>query len=273
MKEIGDLRDIGDYQHLNNANDVNISRFKMRFFTYRKHLIFLVIIAVSLTFTYFFKDKIVSKLYDCSLVVLNSISTHLTNHGFAIDEIVIRGNKSVNSEYIRHFVDDNKSILFVSLSKLQKELKASSQWIKDVSVKRLLPNVLHIEIQEYSPFANWYHDNGSSIIDDTGYVIVNDYGEQDDLISIYGDEALENLDFIRKLVSDNNVLSSMISSVSYVDSSRWDIILSSGLHIKLPEKNPYDAWNSLLRVYEASNEFLIWKVVDMRVPPGINIIK
>ncbi|WDM85106.1 FtsQ-type POTRA domain-containing protein [Ehrlichia sp. JZT12] len=273
MKEIGDLRDISDYQHFNNANDVNISRFRMHFLAYRKHLIFLVIVIVSLTFTYFFRDKIVSKLYACSLVVLDSLSICLTNHGFAVDEVVIRGNKSVNSEYIRQFIDNEKSILFMSLSELRKELKASSQWIKNVSVKRLLPNVLHIEIQEYSPFANWYHDNGSSIIDDTGYVIVNDYDEQDDLISIYGNEALKGLDFIRKLVNDNNVLSSMISSVSYVDNNRWDIILSSGLHINLPKENPYDAWNSLLRIYEASNEFLIWKVVDMRVPPGISIIK
>ncbi|MGN7618624.1 MAG: cell division protein FtsQ/DivIB [Ehrlichia sp.] len=215
----------------------------------------------------------VNKLYTCSLILLDSISTCLVNCGFAIDEIVIHGNKSVDSGYIRQFFDHNKSIFFVSLNKLQKELKASSQWIKDVSIKRLLPNVLDIEIREYSPFANWYHDGGSSIIDDTGYVIVNNYTEQDDLISIYGNEALKNLDFIQKLVNDNNVLSSMISSVFYLDNNCWDIVLSSGLHIKLPEENPYHAWNSLLRIYEASNEFLIWKVVDMRFPSGINIIK
>ena len=273
MKEIDDLRDINNCQQFNNANSVNVSKFRMRFFSYKKHLIVLVIVALVITFTCLFKNKIGGKLYTYSLSILNGISTSLIGHGFAVDQIIIDGNKSVNSDYIRQFVDDNKSILFISLSKLQQKLKDSSQWVKNVSIKRLLPNVLHIHVQEYSPFANWYHNDGSSIIDDTGYVIVDNYDEQDDLISIYGDDALKDLDFIRKLVNDNNVLSSMISSVSYVGNNCWDIILSSGLHIKLPEENPYNAWNSLLRVYEASNEFLIWKVVDMRVPNGINIVK
>ena len=273
MREISDLKDVDDYQSLSNADNigsVNILKSSMRFFT-RKNLVFFLMIVISIAFIYFFKGEIANKLKSCALIISHCISNKLINCGFAIDDIVVSGNKFVTSDYIRGFVSVNKSILFLPLNELRKEIKDSSQWIKNVSVKRLLPNVLQIKVLEYLPFANWYHDDSSSIIDDTGHVIVSDYDEQDDLISIYGNEALKGLHFIKKLISENSVLSNMISSMFYFDDGSWDIVLSSGLNIKLPKENPYNAWNSLLSIYEASSEFLIWKTVDMRVPTQIKI--
>ncbi|AAZ68701.1 cell division protein FtsQ/DivIB [Ehrlichia canis] len=273
MREISDLKDIDDYRSLSNAGNigsVNIFKSSMRFFT-RKNLVFFLMIIISITFIYFFKGEIANKFRNCALIISHYISDKLINCGFAVDDIVINGNKFVPSDYIRGFVSVNKSILFLPLSELQKEIKDSSKWIKSVSVKRLLPNVLQIRVLEYLPFANWYHDDGSSIIDDTGHVIVSDYDEQDDLVSIYGNEALQGLHFIKKLVNENSVLSNMISSMFYFDDGSWDIVLSSGLNIKLPKENPYNAWNNLLSICEASSEFLIWKTVDMRVPTQINI--
>ncbi|WP_395878104.1 cell division protein FtsQ/DivIB [Ehrlichia muris] len=275
MREIDDLKDMGNYQSLNNANSItgmNILKLVRRFFV-RKHLIFFMIVVFSIAFTYFFKGQILSKLQNCALIVSNYMSDQLVGWGFSIDEVVIDGNKFVTSDCIQGFIDVDRSILFMSLSELQKKIKGSSQWIKDVSVKRLLPNILEIKILEYLPFANWYHDYGSSIIDDTGHIIVNSNEERDDLISIYGNEALKDLHFVKELINENSVLSNMISSMSYVDDGCWDIILSSGVNIKLPKENPYNAWNNLLNIYEASNEFLIWKTVDMRIPAQINIME
>lgn len=275
MREVDDLKDVGNYQSLNNANSesgVNILKFVRCFFV-RKHLIFFMIFVLSLAFTYFFKGQVLNKVQNCALIVSNYMSDQLVRWGFSIDEIVIDGNKFATSDCIQKFIDSDRSILFMSLSELRRKIKDSSQWIKDVSVKRLLPNILEIKILEYLPFANWYHDYGSSIIDDTGHIIVNSNEEQDDLISIYGNEALKGLHFVKELINENSVLSNMISSMYYVDDGRWDIILSSGVNIKLPKENPYNAWNNLLNIYEASNEFLIWKTVDMRIPAQINIIE
>ncbi|ABD44735.1 cell division FtsQ family protein [Ehrlichia chaffeensis str. Heartland] len=271
MSEISNLKDIVNYQSLSNVNSIsslNILK-STRVFFIRKNFIFLVIIILSMFFTYFFKGKIINGLQNCAVV----LSNQLVNYGFAVERVVIDGNKFVTSDYIEKFIDIDKSILFISLSELQKKIKSNNKWIKDVSVKRLLPNVLQIKVLEYLPFANWYHNYGSSIIDDTGHVIVDSEEEEDDLISIYGNEALKDLHFIKKLLNENSVLSNMISSMSYVDGGRWDIVLSSGVNIKLPKENPHNAWNSLLSIYEASNEFLIWKSVDMRIPSQINIIE
>ena len=108
---------------------------------------------------------------------------------------------------------------------MRTQIKSSNRWIKDVSVKRLLPNTLLITIQEYSAFANWYHDHKNSIIDNLGHVIIDSCDIRDDLTSIYGDNALSHLDFIREII-DNSIIGSMISSITYVDTDWLDIILS-----------------------------------------------
>ncbi|QGR02997.1 FtsQ-type POTRA domain-containing protein [Ehrlichia ruminantium] len=271
MKGIGDLIGINERQFLNNVENSYTSKVdKKKVNVSYKGLI--VAIVISVVVTCFLTTKITNKIENYSLVMLYNLSDQLVNYGFAVNEIIINGNEHVNSDDIRKLVDA-RSIFFVSLSELRNKIISSHQWIKDVSVRRVLPSTLEIAIQEYSPFANWYHDRKNALIDDLGHVIIDDCNIRDDLTSIYGDKALSHLDFIRKIINDNSIVSGMVSSVTYVDNSWWDIVLSSGLNIKLPKEEAYVVWCNLLDMYKASSEFLVWKTIDMRIPGKVDIVK
>ncbi|QXK91743.1 FtsQ-type POTRA domain-containing protein [Neoehrlichia mikurensis] len=230
-----------------------------------------VIFCTSVTILYFFRNQILYNVSKGYSTFITNISNILINNGFVIDKVIISGNASINKSDILQFVDRKCAIIFLSINDMRDRIKSSNAWIKDVVIKRVLPNTIYIEVQEYYAFANWIHNGINSIIDNTGHVIVNTSNRANNLISIYGDNALHNLYFIREVLSDNSMLSAMISSFIWVGDRRWDIIFSSGLEVRLPESDPHIAWNYLAYLNRTSNEFITWKVVDMRVTGKIFI--
>ncbi|AXW83806.1 cell division protein FtsQ [Anaplasma marginale] len=204
----------------------------------------------------------------------SAVSSALIEAGFSTREVVIRGNSVVSTAEILNMINKDSSIILLSLRTLRSRIKSHSPWVKEVAVHRELANgILRITVEEYVAFANWRHHGMNSIIDNTGHVIVNSDERLDNLVSIYGDEALEGLHFVREVLNNGGMLSTMVSSFSWLGNRRWDVGFSSGLQVKLPENNPQAAWNYLAQLYKSSGELLMWKVVDMRIPDKIFIKK
>ncbi|MGN7679073.1 MAG: cell division protein FtsQ/DivIB [Anaplasma sp.] len=208
----------------------------------------------------------------CVSRISQTISSALVDAGLGTMEVIVRGNHTVDTEGVLYVVDTEKPIVFLSLSKLRNRIKSYSPWIKEAVVQRTLTGgVLNIMIEEYVAFANWHHNGVNSIIDNTGHTIVESDRRFDNLVSIYGDTALDGLHFVREVLSDDGVLSTMVSSFSWLGNRRWDVNFSSGLQVKLPESNPQAAWNYLVQLHRTSGELLMWQVIDMRIPDKIFI--
>ncbi|KJV69126.1 cell division protein FtsQ/DivIB [Candidatus Neoehrlichia procyonis] len=244
---------------------------RSRVYFIKKCIFVAIIFMFSFTILYFSKNYVLYHVNRIYYTFITSISHFLVDNGFAIDKVIISGNKSVSKSEILQFVDRRGTIIFLSINDLRDKIKSSSKWIKDVIIKRVLPGTIYIEIQEYFAFANWVHNGVNSIIDNTGHVIVAKSGRVNNLISIYGDNALKNLYFVREILNDNSILSTMISSFVWVGDRRWNIVFSSGLEVRLPENNPHIAWNYLTYLNRTSNEFVTWKMVDMRIDGKIYI--
>ncbi|MCU7611689.1 FtsQ-type POTRA domain-containing protein [Anaplasma capra] len=203
-----------------------------------------------------------------------AISDVLIGAGFATKEVVVRGSSVVSVAEILQMINRDRPIVLLSLRKLRNRIKSHSPWVKEVAVHReLTSGVLSITVEEYAAFANWRHHGVNSIIDNTGHVIVDSDERFDNLVSIYGDEALEDLHFVREVLNNGGILSTMISSFSWLGNRRWDVGFSSGLQVRLPENNPQAAWNYLVQLHKSSGELLMWKVIDMRIPDKIFIRK
>ena len=193
------------------------------------------------------------------------LSDVLVGMGISVKEIFVYGDHMVNTNDILRVVDRKRSIVMLPLKKLSNLVKLQNPWIKEVSISRVLySGTLNIRIYEHQAFANWCHHGVNSIIDDSGYVIVNSEERFDNLVSIYGDDAIEDMKFIRNVLKTEEVLSTMISSLSLIDGKRWDINFSSGLRVKLPEFNPLGAWESLVQMHNEYHDLLMWGEIDMR---------
>ncbi|WP_339045982.1 cell division protein FtsQ/DivIB [Candidatus Mesenet endosymbiont of Agriotes lineatus] len=201
----------------------------------------------------------------------NKLSDILVNWGLSINTISLQGNHFVSKEEVLEFIDKSKPILFISLLKIKRNIELSNRWIKNVDVQRILPNTIAISIEEYKPFAIWHHGNQFSVIDSTGYVIINDY-YVDGLVLIFGNNALSGLDFVKAVVNSNTELSQQISSFNYMRD--WNIIFNNGLEVRLSQDNPNDAWNCLNKLHGGLNIMKNnWKAIDLRTQNKIFIKK
>jgi len=163
--------------------------------------------------------------------------------------------------------------MYISLSKLTDNIQSVSKWIKYVRIYRILPSTLQIDIDEHTPFALWKDDNRTSVIDSEGKVIVDDY-QIDNLVIIKGQNSLSSLKFIKDILERKTQLSDHISSCVYVGNRRWNIILDDSSTVKLPEDNPYSAWDYLNHLQNTTDfTFSNWSIIDMRVADKILVKK
>jgi cell division protein FtsQ len=197
------------------------------------------------------------------------VSNLLLSNGFTIDEVAVSGNKFTNEKDILNLIDKTEPIMYLSLSKLVNNIQSVSKWIKNVSVHRVLPNTIRINIEEHEPFAIWKDNNKTSVIDSEGKVIVDHY-LIDGLVVVSGQNSLSNLKFIKDTLENKTQLSSQISSFIFVGNRRWDIILNNVLTVKLPEDNPHSAWDYLNHLQNTTDFTLNdWSIIDMRITDKI----
>lgn len=182
-------------------------------------------------------------------------------------DIEINGVKMVNIKTIerkvREFCDlENKNDLFI----LAKSLEIDP-WIKNISIKRKLPDTLIINIEEYLPFAIWKTNKDIHLIDEEGKIISISDKEKSKflhLIVVAGEDSKNNIDSLFNMLSSNPTLFSRIKSAIFVGKRRWNLELDNGIIIKMPEKNIINAWDKLDKILSINGSEIGIKSIDLR---------
>lgn len=164
---------------------------------------------------------------------------------------------------IASFCDlDNKNNLNILLNKIKQD-----PWIKNVSIRRILPNTLEINVEEYSPFAILKTNNKYELIDENGVVINISEREKRgyyNLIFITGDGAKENIYGLFNLLSTKPYLFSRIKSIIRIGTRRWNFELDNGIIVKMPENDIIEAWERLDKIISIKGSEINIKIIDLR---------
>lgn len=161
-----------------------------------------------------------------------------------LTSIVVEGRHNLPIDDLCSYIDCYKDtpIFEVNLENIEEKLR-NSEWIKCGTVKRILPNSVHLEIQERIPIAIWQNNYKQHIIDKEGKIfnvqdIVNQFSK---CLNVVGVGA--NL-YAHTLIQDLSVdveLSEKIKVAVFYGERRWDIFLDDIL-IKMPEHGFSNAW-------------------------------
>ena len=187
---------------------------------------------------------------------------------FEFSSIHISGNKRVKDEEIIAII---KNIdLLPLVQNLIDKIKSQLNWIDKVTIKRLMPDILNIEVEEYKPFAIWINNDKKFIIDKEGNSIpfLEEYEQSEEfknMIILSGNGANENAKSLFNILVINSEISQDIYSANWVGNRRWDIRFFDGLLVKLPEIEISNAWNDLIKIYSASKNDKAIKSIDLRV--------
>lgn len=141
-------------------------------------------------------------------------------------------------------------------------------WVKTAEVERRLPDTIFVRLTERTPLALWQKDEKLALVDDEGRLLTrHDLGRFRELPIVIGDGAPEAAKAILRVLAAEPELYKRIEALTYVGARRWDVRLSGGIQIKLPESDPGRAWAQLADTDR--REQLLARdisVVDMRLP-------
>ncbi len=198
----------------------------------------------------------------------NAVLASVTStFGFAVREIRINGTHEIHREHVRAElkVGEATSIVTYDVHKARERLYELA-WVEKVSVAKIYPDTLAVDIVERKPFAVWQKDGELNLIERNGKVIVPFKAKFDDLPVVVGEGAAEQAEGLIELVGRYPSVLQKAKAFVLVSERRWNVFLDNGVTVMLPEKDPAAA---LARFSRLDQEKQFSKreinVVDLRI--------
>jgi cell division protein FtsQ len=192
--------------------------------------------------------------------------------GFSVDGVTIVGAKELAEDEIlaASGITTRDSLPFLDVSSVRSRIKEIPM-VRDVSVRKLYPSRLLVEVQERTPYALWQVNGNVQVISADGMAIDQLADErQSRLPFVVGEDANLHVPEFLSIIENAGELRDQIRAGVLVAGRRWNVKLSSGLEIKLPEHAPEAAFAAFAK---ASREMRILDKdlisVDLRMPDRI----
>jgi cell division protein FtsQ len=188
--------------------------------------------------------------------------------GFGLDSVTIAGQVELNQKQILDMagVNARQSLLFLDADDIRRKLMAVPL-VKNVSVRKLFPGRLMIEVVERQPFGLWQQDGVVHIVATDGAPI--DVFQDDKFAGlpfVVGEGANLRIDEFMSLLVAAGDLRPKIRAGMLVSNRRWTLKMNNNVEVLLPEADPKAAV-ALLAKLEAERGVLEKDVVslDLRV--------
>ncbi|HEX4408223.1 MAG TPA: cell division protein FtsQ/DivIB [Xanthobacteraceae bacterium] len=194
--------------------------------------------------------------------------------GFRIAAIALSGEKEVSREEVLTTagVTGRASLLFLDAEAARAHLK-ENPWIADAALFKLYPDRLQIAITERHAFALWQKDGHISVIASDGTVLepfVENRYLGLPLVVGRGAER-QAKDFLTILDRYPDIRAVLRASVLVAD-RRWNLRLSNGIDVRLPETGVEAALDRLMQL-DRDKKILSRDItmVDLRLPDRVSV--
>lgn len=189
--------------------------------------------------------------------------------GFKVADVSVVGrNRTGKAELLQAIgAHRDQSILPFDVAAAQQRV-AELPWVHDVTVTRLLPDTIHVRLQERIPYALWQHNGELDVIDQTGAPIEGaPLGEYARLPLVVGPQANSFAREIMMIVSAAPDLQPQVRTAIRVGQRRWDVELNNGIRVALPETEADKAWQYLSEL-DREHKILSRDIesIDLRLP-------
>jgi cell division protein FtsQ len=214
--------------------------------------------------------------------IQDKISNFTSKIGFKLNTIVIKGTVHIDKKDIikKLFTNNDEYIVGMpiygfSLYEIRDKIK-EIPWVLEVSLRRVLPSTLIIEIKENSPFAVWVNSDKKILLDNQGLVLGdadnNNINQYNNLPLIFGDRANESIASLMHDLKQEPELFNLITAFEFVSERRWNLYLKDMILIKLPQERVAEAWHKLYKLQKRDGILeKDLKYIDLRLQDRIFI--
>ena len=175
--------------------------------------------------------------------------------GFAVDQVRVVGHRETSEIDVLERLELSGWTSLVGFDvDAARDRVAGLPWVQSASVRKIYPEMLEVRIQEREPFAIWQHGGELWIVGRKGNVIVPfSGGRHASLPLVVGDGAADQAAAFVDRVVRHPTLASKVKGYVLVGGRRWNLRLSNGVTVKLPEFGADEAMAALERMEEEAN--------------------
>jgi cell division protein FtsQ len=189
--------------------------------------------------------------------------------GLRVRDIVIEGRANTPEPMLRAAIGVAKGDAILGFSVEQARARIETlPWVEHATVERRLPDTLVVQLAERRPFAIWQNQGKFVLIDRTGQVVANqgvDLFRQLPLVVGPGAPAAA-APLLDALTARQSLATRIVAAVR-VGERRWNLRLSNGIDVLLPEGAEIAALDRLMQLQQ--NQAVLdrpLQAVDMRLP-------
>ena len=196
---------------------------------------------------------------------------------FKLADVTVEGRDYVSREDILTAlnVQAGDSLLGIDLQAERRRLEAID-WVASATVERRLPDTLYVTLKERRAVAIWQSGSEYTLIDRDGRTVRASRMPPgaETLLLLGGAGAPEHVGELLLLLAYEPAVARQLRAAVWVGQRRWNLILSNGVEIWLPEEDAVAALQQLVKLDDKhkllSREF---GVVDLRLPDKLYLRK
>lgn len=122
-------------------------------------------------------------------------------------------------------------------------------WVQDARVERRLPGTIFVDLDERRPAAIWQNRGDFALVDTSGAVIGrDDVGRYPGLKLIVGEDAPAHFAALFETLNAEPDLASRMTAAVRVGGRRWNLKMSGGVTVLMPETGVAEAWAMLAKL-------------------------
>ncbi|MGQ7792544.1 cell division protein FtsQ/DivIB [Faunimonas sp. B44] len=193
--------------------------------------------------------------------------------GFGVEEIRIAGATETPERAVLEALDLRRTALPLFDAGEARERLAGLPWVSQVTVRKLYPNGVAVDLVERIPYALWQDEGEINIVDREGDAIMRFRDRRyARLPFVVGPGANLKVAAFWPAVESQPMIAERTRAAVLVANRRWDLHLEHGLVLKLPERDPAAALAGLVALEEA-HRLLDRDLVeiDLRVPERMTV--
>jgi cell division protein FtsQ len=156
--------------------------------------------------------------------------------GFGVKAVQIEGRQNLKDVDIAAALGprEHVSIFSFDTDAARDSLKQNG-WVSEARVMRLLPSTLVVEIEERKPFALWQEGGKTAVIDAEGRVLaLASRAEFPNLPVVSSAGAAAPAKELIGALAALPELKKRVSAMERIAGRRWDLVLDTGMRVKLP---------------------------------------
>lgn len=177
--------------------------------------------------------------------------------GFEVDQVHLDGQRETSESAILAAlgIGPDSSLLSVDAGEARERL-VSLPWIEQATVRKTYPGSVYVQIQERAAAALWQRDSQLSVVDRDGNVLADGLDARFvELPLLVGTDANEQVDTILTLLAGFPDIQERTRAAVYVGGRRWDVVLTNGVQIRLPEHDAREALANLVEIHRREQLF------------------